>query len=482
MPAADMLKIEYKLPITASCTSDDLSEHQRNECDPADFPTTAVDLMQSMGNLIATEPEKSGDALKNRNQPRRPAKTDFTASYQEIENLLYSLPSIVIGLSRKREIVYWNAKAEEVFDIVVPDAIGLPLSQCGIDWDWDRIAEGISQSRSQRCPIRLDDVEFRRPDGEVRYLGLTINPTDGDHDRILGLIIIGADITGRKKLETQLKQSHKMEALGQLAAGIAHEINTPTQFVGDNTRFFREAFEDLIQIVKISQELLDAAKSNALSAELIRDTEKRMAQIDLDYLEQEIPAAVQHTLKGVDRIAKIVQAMRIFAHPGMVEKEMTDINQEIEKTMTITRNEWKYVAELITDFDSSLSPVPCYRAELNQVILNMIVNAAHAVAQANRNKPAKKGIIRIVTRREGGWAKIQISDTGVGIPKDIQHKVFDLFYTTKEPGKGSGQGLAIAHSVIVDKHKGTISLESEEGKGTTFILGLPMDADPEDHE
>jgi signal transduction histidine kinase len=289
-------------------------------------------------------------------------------------------------------------------------------------------------------------------------------------------------MTGRKKMETQLQQSHKMEALGQLAAGIAHEINTPTQFVGDNTRFFQEAFEDLIQIAGICEELVDAAKSSTLTAERIQDVERRIAEIDLDYLTEEIPVAIQHTLKGVERITKIVQAMKIFAHPGMMEKEPTDINQEIEKTITITRNEWKYVADLITDFDPSLPLVPCFRAELNQVILNMIVNAAHAVAEANRDKADPKGTIRISTRHEGNRAEIQIQDTGAGIPKEIRHKVFDLFFTTKEPGKGSGQGLAIAHSVIVEKHKGTITLESQVRKGTTFILSLPLDADPEQNE
>ncbi len=168
------------------------------------------------------------------------------------------------------------------------------------------------------------------------------------------MTIIGADITDRKKIESQLQQSHKMEAIGQLAAGIAHEINTPVQFVGDNTRFFQESFGDLIQVIKKQQETLEAAKSNSLTDELIEKTEQLIEEMDLEYLEEEIPVAIQHTLKGVERIAKIVQAMKIFAHPGMVAKEPVDINKEIGKTITITRNEWKYVAELKTDFDQSL--------------------------------------------------------------------------------------------------------------------------------
>ena len=189
-----------------------------------------------------------------------------------------------------------------------------------------------------------------------------------------------------------------------------------------------------------------------------------------------------HSLKGVERIAKIVQAMKIFAHPGMVAKEPVDINQEIEKTITITRNEWKYVADLKTDFEESLPLVPIFRAEFNQVILNMIVNAAHAIAENNKDNPSEKGTIHIRTVHEGDQAKIYIGDTGAGIPEDIQHKIFDLFFTTKEPGKGTGQGLAISHSVIVKKHNGTLTLESQEGTGTTFIIGLPLEAETADNE
>jgi signal transduction histidine kinase len=358
----------------------------------------------------------------------------------------------------------------------------LPLGQCGLDWDWDKVAAGISQSRNMKSPIRVDDIRFKRSDGEERYLGITIQPLNGDDECVLGLTIIGADITDRKKLEAHLHQSQKMEALGQLAAGIAHEINTPTQFVGDNTRFFQDAFEDLLEIIKACEELLAAVKSNSVSNAHIEAIEECIRENDLDYLEQEIPVAIQHTLKGVERITKIVQAMKIFAHPGMVAKEPTEINKEIEKTITITRNEWKYVADMITDLDPFLPPLPCFRAELNQVFLNLIVNAAHAIAEAKGDNPSQKGTIRISTHREGDWAKIRISDTGAGIPAEIRHKIFDLFFTTKGPGKGSGQGLAISHSVIVEKHHGTLDLETQSGKGTTFIIGLPMEANPEENE
>jgi signal transduction histidine kinase len=227
---------------------------------------------------------------------------------------------------------------------------------------------------------------------------------------------------------------------------------------------------------------MEKVKLQDLTEALIVETEKRIAEIDLPYLEAEIPLAIRQTLKGVERISKIVQAMKIFSHPGMRVKEPTDINQEIEKTITITRNEWKYVADLKTDFEAGLPLVPCYRAELNQVILNMIINAAHAIAETRPEDASRKGAIRIRTYHDGGWAKIRISDTGAGIPEAIRHKIFDPFFTTKDPGKGSGQGLAISHSVIVEKHGGTLDLESREGEGTTFIIGLPLEAHPAEDE
>ena len=418
-----------------------------------------------------------------RNTRENNKNADSTSEVQKaIEDLISSLPTIIIGLSQDNNIVLWNAKAEDVLGFDADEVMGMHVSQCGIEWDWDKIADGILQSRHNNRPMRVDDVGFRGPEGDERFLGLTVNPLNGDDKSILGLTIIGADITDRKNMESQLQQSHKMEAIGQLAAGIAHEINTPVQFVGDNTRFFQDSFDDLIQVIKKQQEALSAARSNSLTDELAEKTDQLIEENDLEYLEEEVPLAIEQTLKGVERIAKIVQAMKIFAHPGMVAKEPVDINQEIEKTITITRNEWKYVADLKTDFDESLPMVPCFRAEFNQVILNMIVNAAHAIAEKNQDNQSEKGTIQVRTIHEGDRAKICISDTGAGIPEDIRHKIFDLFFTTKETGKGTGQGLAISHSVIVEKHKGSLTLESQEGKGTTFNITLPLEAETADNE
>ena len=425
---------------------------------------------------------KSSEELKRQIKKRKIAKQSIKEAHREINHLISSLPTILVGLTQENEIIHWNAVAEKVFKISAAEVIGTTLDRCRIEWDWPKLADGIAQSQAEGCSVRIDNINFRNSEGEERYLGLTITPFSGEKNSILGVTIIGADITDRVRFEAKLHQSHKMEAIGQLAAGIAHEINTPTQFVGDNTRFVQDAFGDLIEACGLYKELIEAAKCGPVPEKLIERHEKQFAELDISYLEEEVPLAIQQTLKGVDRITHIVQAMKIFAHPGGIAKEPVDINKEIEKTITITRNEWKYVARLITHFDSTLPAVPCHRAEFNQVILNLIVNAAHAIGDLNGRHSSEKGTITISTGREGNCAEIRIGDTGVGIPEAVRHRIFDLFFTTKEPGRGTGQGLAIAHSVIVEKHNGTINLETKEGQGTVFILRLPIDVDLSQNE
>jgi signal transduction histidine kinase len=265
-----------------------------------------------------------------------------------------------------------------------------------------------------------------------------------------------------------------MESIGQLAAGIAHEINTPAQYVGDNTRFLQDAFADLCRLLQSYVELLDMSKANTVTPQLIAAVESTAAEVDSEYLLTEIPRAIEQSLQGIERIAKIVRAMKEFSHPGTEEKVEIDLNHAIETTITVARNEWKYVAEMVTDFDATLPPVRCLPGELNQVILNLIVNAAHAITDVVRDGNNGKGTITVGTRGGGDWVEIRVSDTGTGIPEAIRLKVFDPFFTTKGVGKGTGQGLAIAHAVIVDKHGGTITYETEMGRGTTFLIRLPL--------
>jgi signal transduction histidine kinase len=258
-----------------------------------------------------------------------------------------------------------------------------------------------------------------------------------------------------------------------LAAGIAHEINTPTQFIGDNAQFVRDAVQNLRNLWDKFQKLAEAATEINVCREILDEIAVTSTEIDAAYLMEEVPRALDQTLEGVSRVATLVRAMKEFSHPGSKEKVPVDLNRAIESTITVSRNEWKYVADTDTDFDDSLPPVLCLPAEFNQVILNLIVNAAHAIAEVVQAGGSTKGKLGVHTRRQGDCAEIRVSDTGGGIPTGIQNRIFDPFFTTKEVGKGTGQGLAIARSVVVDKHGGTIRFETEAGKGTTFIVRLP---------
>ena len=274
-------------------------------------------------------------------------------------------------------------------------------------------------------------------------------------------------------------QTSKMRAIGQLAAGIAHEINTPTQFIGDNTRFLEDAFSDVQKLLDGYASLADAGRDLAQLEDFVSQVDKIRHEVDLEYLTCEIPKAIEQSLSGLERVSRIVRAMKEFSHPGQDDKTLVDLNDAINSTITVARNEWRYVADVKTDFDSSLPLVPCHVGDFNQVMLNLIVNAAHAITDVVGKTPENKGTINICTKLVDDKVEITISDTGKGIPQDELPQVFDPFFTTKEFGKGSGQGLALARAIIVQKHNGSIIVESEPGKGATFIIRLPLEINKE---
>ncbi|MGE4560248.1 MAG: GAF domain-containing protein [Desulfobulbus sp.] len=278
----------------------------------------------------------------------------------------------------------------------------------------------------------------------------------------------------RDAVEFQLRQAQKLEAVGQLAAGIAHEINTPTQYVGDNTLFLKDSFESVATILQTYDELLRRAKEKRITPELLARVENELAEADIGYLFEQIPSAIQETLDGVDRVSRIVRAMREFSHPGGKEKTPADLNNAIETTTTVARNEWKYVAELKLDLAPDLPLVPCFLGEFNQCILNLVVNAAQAIKESVGQQPGVKGQIIISTRCYGDVVEVKVGDTGPGIPEWARPHIFEPFFTTKDVGKGTGQGLSIVYNTIVKQHGGTASFTTETGKGTTFILSLPV--------
>jgi PAS domain S-box-containing protein len=321
------------------------------------------------------------------------------------------------------------------------------------------------------------EYRLRRRDGSWGYFEARQVGIPGEGDAPMRLLFFSRDITERRmaeldqqRLEVQLRHAQKLESIGNLAAGIAHEINTPTQYIGNNLQFIHEELQRLFEVLESMKGLVAQAQPGQ---DLAGPISELMGKADLEYLREELPKAAEQSLEGVARVAKIVGAMKEFSHPGTETKTPTDLNRAIESTVTVSRNEWKYVADLDLELDPTLPLVPCLPGEINQVVLNLVVNAAHAIAELS-SRTGAKGRIVVRTRKEDEWAVIQVEDTGTGIPEAIRSRIFDPFFTTKGVGKGSGQGLAIVHSVVVRKHSGRISFETTEGQGTLFTVQLPL--------
>jgi signal transduction histidine kinase len=326
---------------------------------------------------------------------------------------------------------------------------------------------------------RADDVHGIVA-GEQVTLSVTVTPVL-ERGAPTGTVIALRDVTERARLEVELRHATKLEAVGQLAAGIAHEINTPIQFIGDNVTFLAEGFRALAALIAEYQSALDPNGPPRSHAERLAALRAATDAADLEYLLEEVPAAVSQTLEGVERVATIVRAMKAFGHPDTGQRTPADINAAIANTLVVARNETKYVADV--SFDAGELPlVPCYLGDLNQVFLNLLVNAAHAVAD-RMAVTGERGSIHLRTYRDGDDVVIEVADTGCGIRPEIADRVFDPFFTTKEVGRGTGQGLALARAVV-DRHGGSISFESRVGEGTTFRVRLPIEpvADPAPEE
>ena len=357
--------------------------------------------------------------------------------------------------------VYVSPRIEEIVGLTVDEWMR----------DLDRMPELVHSD---------NQPEFRyvRPDGAVMWLrdSRAAVVRDGDCRLLQGLLF---DVTAgkraeddRDRMELDLRLAQKLEAVGQLAAGIAHEINTPTQFVGDTVRFLGDAFGDLMDLLVAYEALLEAAERGPVPSALIARVRKAEDRADLDYLRARVPGAVERADDGVQRVATIVRAMREFAHPPAAAKAPVDINAALRSTLVVATNEYKYVADVETEL-GELPAVMCDGGDINQVFLNLVVNAAHAIVDANRGS-ARRGTIRVRTAAVGDHVLVSVSDTGTGIAPEVADRIYDPFFTTKDVGRGTGQGLAIARQIVVERHGGSIDFETRAGRGTTFHVRLPV--------
>lgn len=331
--------------------------------------------------------------------------------------------------------------------------------------------EWLTSLRTSSARVRMSAVG-KRPSGEFPA-ELTVSPVEMEGSVAFTLFV--RDLTEQRRLEAKVAHGQKMETIGRLSTGIAHEINTPNQYIADNIRFLDTAFGSMHELMDDYRQAVSEARDGGVSPETMRKVTESEAANDVEFLLHEIPSATREALDGVERVGNIVRAMRDFAHPGSVKKETVDINAVVSGAVTVTRNEWKHVADLHLQLEDGLPKVTGHSGDLGQAVLNLIVNAAHAVSDRS-NSGQGLGRIQVRTIKDGEHAVIEVEDDGCGIPADQLSKIFDPFFTTKGVGLGTGQGLAFVHSAVVQRMNGEVDVRSKPGAGTCFALRLPIAA------
>lgn len=377
--------------------------------------------------------------------------------------VLDTMSSAVIVADAQGRTTSVNPAACELLDCDEHDLVGRLATEIVCD--------------GESCPNPAQGAEnqernLTRPSGDTVPVLFSSSPLFGENGELQSTVYVAADLTHQKRLEVQLRHSQKLESVGQLAAGVAHEINTPIQFVGDSLVFLEEAFAELGRALESAKALAFAASGVESLAVPVAAFERVDAEVDTEFLLAEAPSAVTRALDGIGRVTRIVRAMKAFAHPEQVERAPAALDSAIETTLAVATNEYRYVADVETHY-GGLPSVYCNVGDINQVVLNLVVNAAHAI-EAKVAKSGGRGRITVSTCVEGEHAVIRVADTGTGIPAAVRSRIFDPFFTTKAVGKGTGQGLSLAHNLVVVRHGGRISFDTVEGEGTTFKIELPI--------
>lgn len=395
------------------------------------------------------------------------AEKELVESAESLARILETLRSAVIIVDEEGQITRANPASAALFQASgAEELIGQSLLQFILTSGKVAITSATDLLGAHR------EVIVSSPNGEDRHALLAATALTCEDGKTQSIVCVAADISDQKRLEVELRHAQKLESVGQLAAGIAHEINTPIQFVGDSLTFLQESHEDLEKLWAAHAALRKAGASHEDFKPLVERIEEVEEEIDKEFLDEETPDAFQRAIDGIQRVAKIVGAMKEFAHPGNHEMAPADLNRAIATTLTVAKAEYKYVAVMSTALED-LPPVMCHIGDINQVVLNLVVNAAHAI-EAGLEGSDGRGEIQVATQSDGEFVRISVSDNGPGIPADIVGRIFDPFFTTKGVGKGTGQGLALAHSIIVERHHGEISLETAAGEGTTFHVRIPI--------
>ncbi|URK17087.1 ATP-binding protein [Thalassospira sp. GO-4] len=434
---------------------------------------TNDDLLDEISKIEAPEEfQKQFMELFNE-QSRR--KLEIT---QRLKTILDTVVEGILIVDAAGIIQDFNKSAEEILRAQSGELLGTSVDVMFIDRKMTvrhRLLNRCINISSGVLKYDYTETMAQRLDGDSFPMEIIVSPANFSSE--MSYLYIFRDITRRrqaedaqKKLEEDLREALKLEAIGHLAGGIAHEINTPSQYIRDNLKFLNDSYGALSRVLGLSLQTL--WKNRAfLPDNTFEEFAKQLRNSDMEFLLEEIPHATQQSLDGINQVARIVLSMKEFSHPGGAEKTTTDINRVLSNVIVISRNEWKHYADVVEKFDPEIPHIPCYINEVNQVFLNLIVNAVQAIQEAGR-KPSE-GEIVVKTTSLDDSILISISDNGTGIDKENRSKIFNPFFTTKEVGKGTGQGLSITHDIVTVRHGGRIWFETQVGKGTTFHVLLP---------
>ncbi len=389
-----------------------------------------------------------------------------------LDGLAAHLPHALVVLDAAGRVLWANTAFSQLTGYGAWDAAGRSLTgllRLGTRDDEPSLDLGDAVAAGRRF---ASTVAFHRKDGQTRWLDVHLTPVGDGAGAPASHAGILVDVTERVQTAHRLVHSEHLSAIGLLAAGVAHEIATPVQFVGDSVQFLRDAVADLTQAVTALRAVRQAVSAGAPATGAAEAAAAAEEAADLDYVLEHLPRAVEACTEGLERVSHIARSLKEFAHPQQSAMASVDLNHLIGDTLTLARNEFKYVADLATDF-AALPPVTCVAGSISQVVLNLIVNAAHAVADTVHGT-GRKGTIAVSTHREHDQVVITVRDSGAGIPAEILPHIFEPFFTTKAVGKGTGQGLAIAWDIVTRTHAGGIDVASTPGGGTTFHIRLPL--------
>ncbi|HET9655631.1 MAG TPA: ATP-binding protein [Kineosporiaceae bacterium] len=420
--------------------------------------------------ILDEQPRRLGDG----EQSVLSALARITLGQLELRRTLLSYHTLVDGV---RHVVFQTSPDGRLLSVTptwsqltgfgVVRSVGQPLERFVYESDRPDVVGHLERTLFSGGTIAFE-CRLERLFGGAVPVEIICRPVTDEAGHRRGVVGVIADISERYSRAVEAQHAGKLEALGRLSAGLAHEINTPIQYVGHNTRFLAESYERMLKLLLAYRGLADDPAYLHLPASRREAVSRAERELDFDFLCEEIPPAIQQSLDGVDRVANLISAMKTFTHPGLQTQAPADLNAALRSVVTMAHSQAKFVADFICDLQP-LPDVMCSIGDLNQVFLNLLMNAADAI----EDNGGERGTITVSTQQSGDDVVVRVADTGPGIPEELRLRIFDAFFTTKEVGRGTGQGLALARSVI-ERHRGSIAVDSTIGEGTTFTITLPV--------